>query len=312
MAIRVVRSLARWKRRAPGLVLCVGNFDGVHRGHRKIFDRVIREARRIGATPAVLTFHPHPGKVLRPGKAPLPLVTLEQKICLFEDAGMEVTFVLPFTRALSRLSPDAFVEKILVKRLAVEAVYVGSNFRFGRKQSGNPAVLREIARAQGFRVGVVEPVKSGGSVISSTRIRRLVAEGDVRAAARLLGRPFVLTGGQKRGAGRGRGLGFSTVNFVPEQACLPARGVYVTETRIGSRLFPSVTNVGVRPTFRGRKLLVESHLLRFPRKTRLHTVEVLFWKRLRDEKKFPSAEALQRQIARDVAQTHSFFARRKT
>lgn len=310
MAIRVVRSLAKWKRRAPGLVLCVGNFDGVHRGHRKIFDRVIREARRIGAAPAVLTFHPHPGKVLRPGQAPLPLVTLEQKIHLFEDAGMEVAFVLPFTRAFSRLSPDAFVEKILVKRLAVEVVFVGSNFRFGRKQSGNPTVLREIAREQGFRVRVVAPVRSGGSPISSTRIRRLVAEGDVRAAARLLGRPFALTGERKRGAGRGRGLGFSTINFVPMQACLPARGVYVTETRIGNRLLPSVTNVGVRPTFRGRKLLVESHLLRFPHKTRIHTVEVLFRKRLRDEKRFPSAEALKRQIARDVAQTRRFFARK--
>jgi riboflavin kinase/FMN adenylyltransferase len=311
MAIRVVRSLAKWKKRKPGLVLCVGNFDGVHRGHRKIFDRVVREARRLGATPAVLTFHPHPGKVLRPAKAPLPLVTLEQKIRLLEDVGMEVALVLPFTRALSRLSAEAFVEKVLVKRLTVEMVFVGSNFRFGRGQSGNPDVLRELARKQGFRIGVVAPVKSGGSTISSTRIRRLVTAGDMGAAARLLGRPFALTGGQKRGAGRGRGLGFSTVNFVPEQACLPARGVYVTETRIGSRYFPSVTNVGVRPTFRGRKLLVESHLLRFPRKARVRTVEVHFWKRLRDEQKFPSAEALQKQIARDVAQARRFLARRK-
>ena len=311
MALRVFRLPGAIPENLRGLVLCVGNFDGVHRGHHRIFQRVIREAKRRGVAPAVLTFDPHPGKVLRPGHGPELLTPLEAKLALLESAGLEAVFVLRFNRRLSRFTPRRFVEDFLVDRLSVSAVFVGTNFRFGYEQAGNPALLRKLAGEFGFRVGVVPPMVLGGRPISSTRIRGLIHKGDVRSAARLLGRPYELAGRVLRGAGRGARLGFPTVNSLPEQECLPARGVYVTETLLAGKLRPSVTNFGVRPTFGGRRLVLESHLLNFSGRARPARMAVRLLHRLRDERKFPSPEALQKQIARDTERARRYFARRK-
>lgn len=310
MAFRVIRSLDRLGKPPRHLILCLGNFDGVHRGHRKIFEEVVREARLQHGTAAALTFDPHPGRVLRPGQAPPLLTTLGQKLELLKAAGMNTVFVLPFTRSLSLLTPRRFVETVLVERLAVRAVFVGHNFRFGHEQAGNAAVLKELGREFGFRVVVVAPVVAGGKSISSTRIRRLLATGKIEPAARLLGRPYALTGALEPGASRGQGLGFPTLNFSPEQECLPARGVYITETRAGRKSYPSVTNIGVRPTFEDRRLVVESHLLNLRRKVQATRLEVVLLRRLREEKKFSSVDALRTQIARDVARARRFFTRR--
>ena len=309
MAFRVYTSL-RDSRFPKRLVVCLGNFDGVHRGHRKVFDRAIREARRNNAVAAAVSFDPHPARVLRPARAPLQLTTLKQKVSLFEDAGLDCAIVLRFTPALATLSPAQFAERILAGRLGVLGVLVGSNFRFGRKHAGTPETLKLLGEQLGFSVGTVPPVRVGGKSISSTRIRELLAAGDVTAAAHLLGRPYSLTGYVVRGSGRGARLGFRTLNLTPEQECLPEFGVYFTEARVGSRTYRSITNIGVRPTFGGGRVLVECHLLRGAAPRRTARIEVALLKRLRDEQRFENPEALRGQIARDVAAARRYFTAR--
>ena len=307
--MRVLRSLDELPRPLPFLVLTIGNFDGVHRGHQRILARVVKAARARRGTAVALTFDPHPARVLGRPVPPL-LTTLAQKLTLLEAAGLDFALVLPFTRALSRLSPRHFVEEIVCRRLGTRALYVGSNFRFGHRAAGDARALRALARELGFAMEVVPRVKVGGQTASSTLIRRLLAAGRVRPAARLLGRPFALNGDIRPGQGRGAPLGFPTLNLVPEQECLPARGVYVTQTRVAGKAFSSATNVGVRPTFGGQRLIVESNLLGFARTLKHGRLEVRFHQRLRPEKKFSSPAALRAQIRRDVERARRFFARR--
>jgi len=311
MALRIIRSLPLSSKPFPHLVLCVGNFDGVHRGHRKIIDGVVREAQKRGGTAAALTFDPHPGQILRADGGPALLTTQEQKLALLEEVGLQVICLLPFTRALSQLTAHQFAETVLVKDLSACHLYVGPNFHFGHGQQGDTALLKQLGQELGFAVHVVAPVQVGGQPISSTVIRQRIVAGDITQAARLLGRPYALTGSLEQGAGRGSELGFPTLNFQPEQTCLPARGVYITETVLPQKTYPSVTNIGIRPTFAGQELLVESHLLdthpQITRGTRL-TVHVL--RRLREEKPFSSIAALQSQITKDVEAARRFFVKR--
>jgi len=309
--MQVLRGFDSLARPFPAPVVTVGNFDGVHLGHRAILDKVVAEARARHGTAVVLSFDPHPSRILAPERAPRLLTTPEQKFALLEAAGVDAVLITPFTLEFSRLSPQAFVEEIVHQRLNAAAVCIGANFRFGHRQAGDAALLAELAKQLGFSLHVVEPVVVRGQVVSSSVIRRLISEGDVRAAARLLGRAFALTGGVQRGEGRGRQLGFPTLNFVPDQECLPPNGVYVTETVLNGDLHPSATNVGVRPTFDGSRLLVESHLLDFSDNVQPERLEVLFHDRLRDEKKFPSADALKAQIAADVTAARRFFAQKE-
>ena len=299
-------------RRLPaGPVVCLGNYDGVHRGHRKLFDLVIAEARKKKTVAVAVTFEPHPAQVLRPARAPRLLTTLEQKLDLFKEAGLDCAYVLRFTPALAKLSPAQFVHQMLSRQFGAQAVFVGRTFRFGRNQSGTTATLAELGRECGFIVKPVAPLMAGGAPISSTRIRGLLMAGEAKAAARLLGRPFSLTGKRIRGAGRGRKLGFPTLNFLPEQECLPDRGVYVTRTRIGGQLIPSVTNIGVRPTFGGNqvnRVIAETHLLSRRTVGQTSHIEVQLLKRLRGERKFDSPEALAAQIGRDVVRARRILA----
>lgn len=308
MPFRVCRSLDELPAPLPHLVLGIGNFDGMHRGHQRIFRHVVREARARNGTAAALTFDPHPSRVLAPASAPPLLITLAQKLSLLEAAGIELVLVLPFTRALAQLSPLEFVREIVHRRLAAELVLVGSNFRFGHGRAGNVQVLGKLSRKFGFAQKIVLPVKVGGQTVSSSLIRRLVADGRIDRAARLLGRPFAVTGAVQPGARRGAPLGFPTLNLLPEQECLPARGVYITETLLEGEAYHSATNVGVRPTFGGQRLVVESHLLDFSRTVAEGRLEVRFHHRLRKEKKFRSPQALRAQIARDVERTRRYFA----
>ena len=295
----------------PAPVVTIGNFDGVHLGHRAILDKVVSEARARHGAALVLSFDPHPSRILVPEHSPRLLTTTEQKLALLEAAGVDAILFAPFTLEFSRLSPQEFVEQILHQRLRAAVVCIGANFRFGHRQAGDAPLLVELGKSFGFGVQVVEPVVVRGEVASSSTIRRLVSEGDIRTATRLLGRPFSLTGGVQRGKGRGRRLGFPTLNFAPEQECLPPNGVYVTETVIEGQAHPSATNVGVRPTFDGSRLLVESHLLDFSDSVQPARLEVRFHDRLRDERKFPSGDALKAQIAEDVARARQFFVQRE-
>ena len=296
---------------SSGSTLAIGNFDGIHLGHQSILRASVGRACEIGAVSTILTFDPTPQKVLRPESAPLRISTTEQRLHCFAALGMDAAVVLPFTHELAKLSPQEFVEQILVQDLRVRAVFIGENFRFGHKQAGDAQLLSRLGVQHGFQVFVLPPVLYKGEIVSSTIIRREIACGDVAHAARLLGRPFVLTGKVVSGTGTGRRFTFPTLNLAAEQELLPARGVYVTRTLLEgeTRTRRSVTNVGVRPTFNGSALSVETHILEPIPEISPARIEVHFWKRLREEKKFAGAEELRAQIASDISAANKFFDR---
>src|SRR5213080_1104044 len=269
-------------------VLAIGNFDGIHLGHQAILRATVERAHDLNAVSTALTFDPSPRKVLHPESAPLRLSTNAQRMEWFNALGLEAVVVLLFTLDLARLSPSEFVAQILVRDLHGKAVLVGENFRFGHKQAGDVSLLTDLGKKHGFDVVIVPPVVYRGEVVSSTIIRREIAEGDVSHAARLLGRPFALTGDVVSGTGTGRRFTFPTLNLAPEQELLPARGVYITRACLEgeTRSHRSVTNIGTRPTFNGASLSVETHLLDAQPTTAPRRMEVRFWKRLREEKKF--------------------------
>jgi riboflavin kinase/FMN adenylyltransferase len=302
---------AHYANSGRGSVLAIGNFDGIHLGHQAIIRAAVERAAKTGDVATALTFDPSPRRVLRPESAPLRLSTNSQRMDWFGTAGLEAAVVLPFTLDLARLSPEEFVEQILVRGLHVRAVLVGENFHFGHKQAGNVALLRELGDRYGFAVEIIPPVALDGEIVSSTAIRREIAAGSVTHAARLLGRPFALTGEIVPGTGTGRRFTFPTLNLKPDQELLPARGVYVTRTLLEgeTKSRRSVTNVGMRPTFNGASLSVETHLLDFSGEVTAKRMEVRFWKRLREEKKFSGPEELRAQIARDIAAARAFFTR---
>jgi riboflavin kinase / FMN adenylyltransferase len=313
MAFFVCHSVEEWAayfadaRRAA---VTVGNFDGLHLGHQKILQSVQEHARGAGQRAAVVTFDPHPTRVLRPDQAPRMIETLGQRLAGFERMGMDAALVLRFDRALSLVSAEEFIEKILVAGVRAGAVLVGANFRFGHRGAGDVRLLSEVGMRDGFEVKVVPPVEVGGRTVSSTAIREEVESGDVAGAIPLLGRAFSLTGEIRAGAGRGRTILFPTLNITPEQELLPKLGVYATECAAGGRSYSSVTNVGTRPTFNGTGITVESHLFEFHESLAAGRMEVRFHERIRDEKKFSGVDELRAQIARDIETARKFFAER--
>jgi phosphoribosyl 1,2-cyclic phosphate phosphodiesterase len=323
-------------------VLAIGSFDGIHLGHQAILRSVAARARSLNAVPTALTFDPSPRRVLHPETAPPQISTIGQRIAGFRVLGLEAAVVLPFTLELSRLTPEEFVQQILLRNLRIRALFVGENFRFGHKQAGDVNLLRRLGADYGFEVVVLPPVIYRGEVVSSTLIRKEISEGDVARAGRLLGRPFVLTGEVVSGTGTGHRFTFPTLNLVPEQSLLPRRGVYITRTCLEGESFShrSVTNIGMRPTFNGSTLSIETHVLdwapdsnaaprfsaapfsgapsgeknaglkpgaTFPSSPK--RIEVRFWQCLRDEKKFSGPEELRAQISRDIAAANQLFSR---
>ena len=292
-----------------GSVLAIGNFDGIHLGHQTILQEAINRAAKSGAVATALTFEPAPLKVLRPEAAPKRLSTNEQRLEWFRAVGVEAAVVMPFTLELSKLSPQEFVEKILVNELQVRALLVGENFRFGHKQAGDAQLLRDLGKVHGFDVASIPPIMAHGEIVSSTVIRREIAEGEVTQAGRLLGRPFVLTGSIVSGTGTGSKFTFPTLNLRADQELLPAGGVYITRTLLQdeSKSRRSVTNIGIRPTFNGTALSIETHLLDFSGTISPKRMELRFWKRLRTEKKFSGPDELRVQITKDIASANRFF-----
>lgn len=293
-----------------GSVLAIGNFDGIHLGHQTILQEATNRAAKSGAVATALTFEPAPLKVLRPEAAPKRLSTNEQRLEWFRAVGVEAAVVMPFTLELSKLSPQEFVEKILVNELQVRALLVGENFRFGHKQAGDAQLLRDLGKVHGFDVASIPPIMAHGEIVSSTVIRREIAEGEVTQAGRLLGRPFVLTGSIVSGTGTGSKFTFPTLNLRADQELLPAGGVYITRTVLQdeSKSRRSVTNIGIRPTFNGTALSVETHLLDFSETISAKRMELRFWKRLRAEKKFSGPDELRVQITKDIVSANRFFA----
>jgi len=291
-------------------VLALGNFDGVHRGHRKILDRVGRVAGERGATSVVMTFDPHPPRVVRPDKAPPLLMTKAQKLEAIADAGVQGAAIVRFTPDLSRWDPEMFVRTVLVDWLHVAEVWVGANFLFGRDRSGNFSILRLLGSRYGFKAEKIDPVRYKDFVVSSTRIRRLVSEGRVDEAGALLGHQYCLDGSVMRGDQRGRTLGFPTANLCSENELLPPHGVYATTTRINEVVHASVTNVGTRPTVDASgRTVVETHIFNTDRDLYGASIRVGFVQRLRDERAFESLDALKGQIAADCDRARMLFDR---
>ena len=311
--LAVFESAEKWRKfygpSKRGSVLAIGNFDGIHLGHQAILKQAVELAAKTGAVATALTFEPSPLKVLRPESAPKRISTPEQRLEWFRTVDVESAVVLPFTLELSKLTPQEFVERILVRELQVRAVLVGENFRFGHKQAGDTALLRELGLTHGFDVIALSPVSAHGEVVSSTVIRREIAAGDVTQAGRLLGRPYVLTGEIVPGTGTGRKFTFPTLNLKPAQELLPATGVYITRTILDGeqKSRRSVTNIGMRPTFNGTALTVETHLLDSRGEIAPARIELRFWKRLRSERKFSGPDELRAQISRDIRSANRFF-----
>ena len=297
---------ATW--RSP--VLALGNFDGLHRGHVKILERIQRGAAERGGMNVVLTFDPHPPRVLRPDKAPPLLMTKSQKLDALARAGVQGAAVVRFNTEMSQWEPERFVRSVLVEWLRVAEVWVGADFLFGRDRSGNFSLLRSLGAQHGFRAEKIDPVRYKDFVVSSTRIRRLVSEGRVDEAGALLGHHYAIEGTVVEGARRGREIGFPTANLSTSNELLPPHGVYATSVWIDGQLYPSVTNVGQRPTFGDRlTTTIEVHVLKLDRNLYGRVLKLAFVQRLRDERKFPDVAALQEQIAADVRRATRLFDR---
>jgi riboflavin kinase/FMN adenylyltransferase len=291
-------------------VLALGNFDGVHRGHRKILERVRRVADERGATSVVMTFDPHPPRVVRPDKAPPLLMTKAQKLEAIEAAGVHGAAIVRFTPEMSRWEPEMFVRTVLVDWLRVAEVWVGANFLFGHDRTGNFTLLRVLGSRYGFRAEKIDPVRYKEFVVSSTRVRRLVSEGRVDEAGALLGHAYSLDGTVVRGDQRGRTIGFPTANLCTENELLPPHGVYATTIRIRDVVHASVTNVGVRPTVdQSGRTTIETHIFNFDRDVYGAPVRLGFVQRIRDERAFETLDQLQAQIAADCSRARVLFDR---
>lgn len=314
MTLHVVRDPLRSTDLPRGGIATIGNFDGVHLGHRRILETVAARARETERPSVAITFEPHPLSVLRPDHAPRRLQTLRQKEEALEAIGIENLLVIPFTRDFSLTEPEEFVRSVLSGRLAVSEVYLGSHFAFGRGKRGDIAMLKRMGPECGFVASSVEEVIFQGEPVSSTRIRSAIARGDVASANAMLGREFEIDGLVARGDKVGRKIGYPTINLEPENDLHPADGVYVTQIHIRSfdRRFDCVTNIGRRPTvYEDYSTVIETFVLDFSANVYGERVRLFFFDRLREERRFPSVTALSDQIGRDIEETRKYFERRR-
>jgi riboflavin kinase/FMN adenylyltransferase len=307
--MQVFRSLEEVPAELGPTVVSVGNFDGVHRAHQAVVKHMAERAHAIGGKAVVVTFDPHPLRILRPDVAPKLLTSLPLKLHLLERTGVDAVLVLPFSRDLSLMSAHDFAKVVLKDTLHAREIHEGYNFHFGHKAQGNVNTLGALGQEFGFSVSIYPEQLLRGHHVSSSEIRKLVAEGKVGKARALLGRPFSIVSNPGRGRGYGTQYTVPTVNLARYDELVPGNGVYITRISINRECFDAVTNVGVRPTFGPDSFAIESHLLNFhPIELLAQTeVELIFLKRLRDEQKFESVELLREQIARDVERARRYF-----
>jgi riboflavin kinase/FMN adenylyltransferase len=287
--------------------VAIGNFDGLHLGHRRVLKTLVESARRGRLRPIVLTFSPHPEKVLG-GRAIHMIQTLDRRVDGIRSSGIPDVRIMAFNRAFAGLPAARFAEEILAHRLKARTVVVGAGFRFGKGQEGTAAALAAWGRRLGFSVRAVPSLRKDGGLVSSSRIRRLLEAGRIGEANRLLGRPYEIEGCVVRGRARGRALGFPTANIRTPNEILP-RGIFIAKLVLGRRELPALAYIGTRPTFRETTMEVEVHLLGFLGDLYGRAVRVLFLRKLRDDQTFPRPEALVRQMARDAAAARAHFRR---
>ncbi len=307
----IFRSLDEARGQFPACGLAIGNFDGVHIGHQAVISKAVGWAMQRAVQPAVLTFHPHPATVVAPHRVPGMICPLEERLHLLHAAGAAQIMVLPFTPEVARLTPEAFVSEILVNALNAKAVFVGENFRFGHRQAGNPETLRRLGEQYGFVSHFLPPVTFRGEIVSSSIIRRYLADSRVSRAARLLGRCFSIAGPVVPGRGIGRKETVPTLNLRPAPEQIVPPGIYVSETLEvpTGRHWLSVTSAGTNPTFGGSELTVETYLLdRLEGESPVH-IQVRFRRFIRPEREFASAAELKAEILRDVSQAEKYWRR---
>jgi riboflavin kinase / FMN adenylyltransferase len=310
--MRIFRSLAEAHGEFPPSALTIGNFDGVHLGHRSIFERAAALGAERGWKPSALTFDPHPTRIVAPERTPRLLTTPERRAELMAEEGIQQVLILPFTREIAGLPPEEFVGRIVARELGARAVLVGENFRFGRRQSGDVRSLEQLGRQFGFATEVISTAQCRGRTVSSSAIRDAIERGQVALAARFLRRPYALDGNVVRGYGIGGKQTVPTLNLATAAEVIPARGVYLTRTRDleTARQWNSITNIGYRPTFGATsELSIETFLLDPFADPTPSRIRVEFLCRVRDERKFDSPEALKSQILKDVRVAQNYFRR---
>ncbi|KIH76916.1 FMN adenylyltransferase /riboflavin kinase [Geoalkalibacter ferrihydriticus] len=306
--MKVFNDLSRITRPFPGAVVTLGNFDGVHLGHREIFRRVVCRAREIDGTAAVFSFWPHPLRVLAPHRELRLINTYDEKIKLIAASCIDVFLCPPFTRELADLRPEDFVSRVLLNCIGARHIVVGYDYRFGQGRSGDADLLKKMGQRFGFGVEILAPIAQGQTVYSSTRVRRMVGAGDVRGVVALLGRHFTLEGRVVHGDHRGQSLGFPTANLATEKELLPAPGVYAVKALHEGKVYAAVANIGRKPTFGGDALSIEVHLLDFSGNLYGRSLRLYFFDRLREEKRFAGTDELCTAIRADIARARELLA----
>ncbi len=305
--MEIIKSYKNADKIIESCVVTLGNFDGVHLGHRELFRAILSSSRRLGCPAVVCTFNPHPLKFLAPDKAPPLLNTLEEKRRLIAASHVDYLLEIPFTRDFAVMSPEVFIEEILIGKLHVKELVVGYDYAFGKARRGNAEFLAAYGRKAGFAVNVLQPVSVAGEPYSSTRIRNLIMAGDVAEAKTLLGRHYNFEGKVVPGFQRGRKMGFPTANLVTDKELIPASGVYAVKVRHNLQEFDGVINLGNRPTFTDGKVTIEVHLLDFSGDLYGEDLRVYFVERLREERKYSNIKELSDAIADDVLQARQIL-----
>jgi riboflavin kinase/FMN adenylyltransferase len=300
--MRILRDLRSFPPELRPSVAALGAFDGIHLAHAKILDTAVERARARGVAAVACTFDPHPAAVLRPALAPAPIATLEENLARIAEHGLDATLVIPFTPEFSRMEAEAFVQQVLRQTLAVKEVVVGFNHTFGRGARGTAALLRDLGLRDGFVTHVLPPLQVRGLAVSSSVIREALREGAVELARELLGRPYSVTGTVKRGAGRGRTLGFPTANLRPDRPLVLAGGVYAARARWDGQQAEAVVNIGYRPTFEESEYWIEAYLFDFAGDLYDRALTLDFLARIRPEMKFSGVEALKAQVQADMTE----------
>ncbi len=302
--MKVIYGVGNRDLKLPSTACAIGIFDGLHRGHQYLIGRMQASAKRLKAKSLVVTFFPHPAHVLRPDVALPYLVSLKQRLELLGAMGVDYCVVVRFTKAFAGVAPEVFIKNTLVKKLGVRAIFVGEDFRFGKDRRGDIALFKLLSKECGYDMRAMAPLTSGGEVISSSRIRRLIAEGQVQKAQRLLGHPIGVSGTVVKGSHRGKKLGFPTANVAYDCDILLPRGVYAVKTVIRGKTYKGVANIGIRPSFKEKnpKVHLEVHLFNFKNNIYGQNITVEFLHKLRDEQSFPNPQALIAQIKQDIRQ----------
>jgi len=305
--VKIIRTSSGLSHTLKRPVVTIGNFDGVHRGHQDLIARTIKRARELDGTCTVITFDPHPAKVLRPHNAPPLLTTLSQKLDLFRLYGVDAVICMEFTEDFARIGPDEFIRDILCGGIGVKAVVVGKNYKFGKGQSGDTAYLVEMGKTMGFEVDVVEPLMMEGERISSSRVRGHLQRGEVDMATRLLGRFYSIEGVVIHGHKRGEAIGYPTANIRMINEVMPREGIYAVKSRYGDRIIDGVCYIGSQPTFEGTQVGVEVHLFDFQGDIYGEHLRVYFIERIRGDEKFSNVEELRAMIQKDIEKAHTIL-----